>query len=90
MCPVGADSIGAIRTFAPVLLKVLGRDYSVATVLFGLASFNACMWSFQNASLDRGILEAPKLRKFVGGRGPGPRWGILSRLPDPLVGWGRG
>jgi len=28
-------------TFAPVLLKVLGREYSFASVLSGLASFNA-------------------------------------------------
>jgi len=83
MWPIGTDSVGAIRTFAPVLLKVLGRDYSVAPVVFGLASFNASMWSFQNASLDRGILEAPKLRKFVGGRGPGPRWGRLPRPQTP-------
>jgi len=33
-----------MRTFAPVLLKVLGREYSLAPVLFGLASFNASMF----------------------------------------------
>jgi len=31
-------------TFAPVLLKVPGREYSFALVLFGLASFNASMF----------------------------------------------
>ena len=39
----GADSVGATGTFAPVFLKVLGREYSFAPVLFGLASFNASM-----------------------------------------------
>ena len=33
---IGADSIGAVRTFAPVLFKVLGREYSFALVLFPL------------------------------------------------------
>jgi hypothetical protein len=31
---IGADSTGATGTFAPVLAKVLGREYSFAPVLF--------------------------------------------------------
>jgi len=31
---IGADSTGATGTFAPVLTKVLGREYSFAPVLF--------------------------------------------------------
>ena len=37
---IGADSTGAMGTFAPLLSKVLGREYSFAPVLFGVASFN--------------------------------------------------
>jgi len=44
MIYIGADSIGAMGTYAPVLLKVPGREYSFAPVLFGLASFNASMF----------------------------------------------
>ena len=33
---IGADSTGATGTFAPVLSKVLGREYGFAPVLFGL------------------------------------------------------
>jgi len=39
----GADSIGAMGTFAPVLFKVLGREHSFTAVL-GRASFNASMF----------------------------------------------
>jgi len=31
----GADSIGAMGTFAPLLFKVLGREHSFAPLLFG-------------------------------------------------------
>jgi len=41
---IGANSIGAMATFAPVLLKVLGQEYRIAPVLFGLASFNTSMF----------------------------------------------
>jgi len=34
----GADSMAAMGTFARVLLKVLGREYSFAPVLFGLTT----------------------------------------------------
>jgi len=36
------------------------------------------------SSLDRGVLEAAKLKKFVGGRGS------TYDAPPDLVGWGRG
>ena len=41
---IGADSMGAMGTFAPVLFKVLGREYSFAPVIFGLVSLNASMF----------------------------------------------
>jgi len=41
---IGADSMGAMGTFAPVLFKILRREYSFAPVIFGLVSLNASMF----------------------------------------------